>query len=61
MTGQHENRREQYQAIHAIPITQRDKYNECNTSPNSNRNMQGKKTEIEKVKPIHFLDDLNKE
>ena len=61
MTVQQENRSEQYQALHAIPITQRDKYTECNTSPNSNRNMQEKENEIEKVKPIPFLDDSNKE
>ena len=54
MTVQHENRREQYQARHAIPITQRDKYNECNTSPNSNRNMQENENEIDKVKTHTF-------
>lgn len=60
MTAQHENRREQYQTRHSIPITQREKYYEHTNSPNGNKNMQEKENEIEKAKPIPFLDDLDK-
>ena len=60
MTAQHENRWEQYQTRHAIPITHREKYFEHNINPNSNKNIQKKENEIEKAKPIPFLDDLDK-
>ena len=60
VTAQHENIWEKYQTRHAIPNTQREKYFEHNINPNSNKNIQEKENEIEKAKPIPFLDDLDK-